>query len=77
MDAGHDQNRAMLGAYALGALDEAEREQVDAHLRQCGACRTELARLVAAAEALNERNEEAPVELWERILARLRRRNHQ
>lgn len=77
MDAGHDRHRTMLGAYALGALDEAERGQVAAHLRQCEACRTELARLVVAAEALKAGNEKAPVELWERIFARLRRRNHQ
>jgi hypothetical protein len=34
-----------LGVYVLGAADAAEREQVEAHLRGCPACRAELARL--------------------------------
>jgi hypothetical protein len=39
--------REQLGAYALGALEPRERAEVDAHLRECSACREELARLAA------------------------------
>jgi anti-sigma factor RsiW len=35
-----------LGAYVVGALDDAERAQVDAHLATCADCRDELERLM-------------------------------
>jgi predicted anti-sigma-YlaC factor YlaD len=47
-----DSIRPALGAYALRALEPAEREQVDAHLEGCPACREELATLTATARAL-------------------------
>ena len=34
---------ANLGAYALGALEAADRAQVEAHLPFCSACRDQLA----------------------------------
>ena len=37
--------RQALGVYVLGAIDPAERAQVDAHLATCPACREELASL--------------------------------
>lgn len=37
----------LLGAYSLGALDEDERDRVDAHVAGCDACREELDSLVA------------------------------
>jgi hypothetical protein len=37
--------RVALGVYVLGAIDPAERAQVDAHLATCEACRAELAEL--------------------------------
>ncbi len=78
MDAeAHDQRRTTLGAYALGALDEAECEQVDVHLRQCGPCREELGELLVAADALTVDEQEPPAEVWERIRSRLRRRSDQ
>jgi hypothetical protein len=40
-----DQVRLGIGAYALGALEEPDRRQVEAHLAVCGACRAELADL--------------------------------
>lgn len=43
--------RELLEAYALGALEPAERDAVDAHLPTCGACRAELD---ALADALGE-----------------------
>ncbi len=40
------------GAYALGALADAERAGFEAHLEACEACRAELDELLVAAEAL-------------------------
>lgn len=37
--------RQLLGVYVLGAIDPAERAEVDEHLSQCQACRDELAAL--------------------------------
>lgn len=43
----HRAVREELGAYALGALEPRERGAVEAHLRECPACREEVARLAA------------------------------
>ena len=48
----HSQFAEALGAYVLGALDDRERAQVDAHLRGCERCSRELAELERAAEIL-------------------------
>lgn len=40
---GHADLQRSLGAYVLGALDPAERAELDAHLASCPACREELA----------------------------------
>ena len=66
-----------LGAYVLGALDDDERQQVDAHLRSCPACATELADLQPLPPLLHrvrlEDVEVAPVapspDLFERVAA--------
>ncbi|MFG2836041.1 anti-sigma factor domain-containing protein [Streptomyces zaomyceticus] len=42
----------LVAAYALGALDDAEREDFDAHLRACEACRQEAAEFQATAARL-------------------------
>lgn len=36
---------ALAGAYVVGALDAAQRQAFEEHLRACGACRAEVARL--------------------------------
>jgi anti-sigma factor RsiW len=41
----HQQLREALGAYVLGALDPAERRQLEQHLKGCRDCTDELARL--------------------------------
>ena len=46
------ERRITLGAYALGALDPAERSEVESHLAGCAACREELAALVGLPAAL-------------------------
>lgn len=65
------QARALLGAYALDAVDQAERQQVEAHLEDCAACRRELARLREAADMLPSPSR-PPEELWKRIVAEVR-----
>ena len=44
----------LLPSYALDALEDAERAGVETHLAGCAACRAEVARLTAAADALAE-----------------------
>ena len=43
MSEDHDQLRELLGAYVLGGLSAEDRGRLDAHLRGCAECRTELA----------------------------------
>jgi len=51
-DQDHAHYQELLGAYALGALPDAERAALDQHLASCAACRQELRSLLAAARAL-------------------------
>ncbi len=71
MNRAHDETRELLDAYALGALDEADRTEVEAHLAGCESCRAEtrdLERIVAALpETLGERAPSAA--LRDRVLA--------
>jgi anti-sigma factor RsiW len=48
----HDELRRLLGGYLLGGLDEVDTDRLDAHLRDCDECRTELDRLAAVPELL-------------------------
>jgi len=41
-DLGHGEIQDLLGAYALGAVDDNERAIIDAHLQTCESCRIEL-----------------------------------
>jgi anti-sigma-K factor RskA len=58
----HDEMTELLGAYALDAVDDDERRELDLHVEECASCRREVARhrevaaLIAAAE-----NAQAPV----------------
>ena len=70
MDARHDQMRALLGAHALGALDEFECAEVDDHLRGCSPCRQELLKLQATVTLMTHHSAEPTDELWERIRER-------
>jgi predicted anti-sigma-YlaC factor YlaD len=47
-----DDIHALVGAYALDAVDDLERVAFDRHLRDCGACRAEVAELQEAAARL-------------------------
>ncbi|MEJ2885433.1 zf-HC2 domain-containing protein [Actinomycetospora aeridis] len=48
----HDRLRELLGAHALGGLDDAERAEIEAHLEGCAACRAELAEIAPLAGPL-------------------------
>jgi anti-sigma-K factor RskA len=48
----HDIHQDSVGAYLLGALDEAELQSFEGHLRECPVCRDEVERLRPAVEAL-------------------------
>ena len=72
--------RLALGAYVLGALDAAERAEVDAHLTGCAACRDQLLAFAPlpgllsrlTADEIEATPATAPPELLDRTLARLR-----
>ncbi|MEU5876553.1 zf-HC2 domain-containing protein [Spirillospora sp. NPDC047279] len=49
--------RATLGVYVLGAIDPAERSQIETHLSACPSCRDELAALAALPALLGRVNE--------------------
>lgn len=57
-----DPHRISLGAYVLGALDPAERADLDAHLETCHGCREELARLASVPGLLGRLTEAQVVE---------------
>lgn len=69
----HDEIEELLGAYALDALDNDEREAVEDHLVTCPRCREEVAahREVAALLGNTTAPGAAPHELWDRISASL------
>lgn len=58
----HHRHREALGAYVLGALDPAERHEVEAHLADCATCRDELSRLSALPQLLGRLTPEEAAE---------------
>lgn len=63
---------ALVGAYAIDALDDAERVEFESHLAGCGDCRAEVASLREAASALPATTEvRAPARLRSLLLASL------
>lgn len=67
----HDEIRSLLGVYALDAVDNLERELVEAHLTTCPACSAEVADHCEAAASLAFAGGDAPAGLWDRIAAEL------
>lgn len=67
----HDEIRSLLGVYALDAVDDLERERVEAHLTTCLACSAEVADHREAAASLAFAGGDAPAGLWDRIAAEL------
>lgn len=70
-DAEHEAIAGLLGAYALDALEPAETEMVEAHLRTCAQCATEVARHHEVASLLADSEADAPAHVWDRIAERL------
>lgn len=68
----HDEVSAALGAYALDAVDAAERKAVEAHLASCLTCTRELAELrgVTVGIGMTAPPEQPPASLRARTLAR-------
>jgi len=58
----------MLGVYALDAIDPDERDAVDAHAADCGACQAEITRHREVAAFLAPVWTPAPDGLWDRIV---------
>lgn len=67
----HRDIEALLGAFALDAVDAAEAAIVEEHLRDCPRCRAEVAAHRETAALLVEDRLEPPAELWDRLAAGL------
>jgi anti-sigma factor RsiW len=67
----HDEIQELLGAYALDAVDDAEHEAVELHLRECPRCRAEVAEHREVAALLANGGTDAPDGVWDRIVAAL------
>lgn len=67
----HDEIAELLGAYALDAVDDAERGAVEEHLLVCARCRAEAAEHREVASLLAHSGADAPDGLWDRIVGSL------
>ena len=67
----HEDIQELLGAYALDAVDEDEREVVEDHLRDCPRCRDEVEQHREVAALLAWGGAPAPEGLWGRISSAL------
>ena len=73
--ASHGHVTEALGAYAVGALEDREREEVEAHLLVCEECRERHGDIEEAVTAWLGPDPAPPSpEVWEKIQAELRRR---
>jgi lipoprotein-anchoring transpeptidase ErfK/SrfK len=69
----HSEIQSLLAPYALHALDDSDRELVDAHLATCHECSDELADLLETASMVTLTEVEAPpAQLWGRIATGMR-----
>lgn len=62
----HDELRALVGAYAIGALEPGERADLEQHLAGCQSCRDELAQHLKGLDALTP-SVPVPSAVWARI----------
>ena len=67
----HDEISELLGAYALDAVEPAERDAVEEHLLSCARCRAEVADHREVAALLAHGGSDAPADLWDRIAGSL------
>lgn len=67
----HRDIEALLGAYALDAVDADEAEAIELHLRDCPRCRSEVAEHRETASFLSHSGQPAPEGGWDRLVASL------
>ena len=67
----HDEIAELLGAYALDAVEPDEAELIAAHLAECPRCAAEVAEHWEVTGLIANAGVDAPVELWDRIAARI------
>lgn len=67
----HKDIEALLGAYALDAVDTDEAEAIELHLRDCPRCRSEVAEHRETASFLSHSGQPAPEGGWDRLVASL------
>ena len=67
----HDEVQELLGAYALDAVDEAESEAVELHLRSCPRCQAEVQSHRETASWLAHGGAPAPEGVWDKIAENL------
>lgn len=70
-DASHDRVAALLGAYALDAVDADDAALVESHLESCSACAAELASHREVAAGLAHSFDDPPEGLWPSIADQL------
>ena len=66
-DLNHAELRELLGAFALDAVDNEEREAVERHLAECRPCRAEVAEHREVAAVMAAGWAPAPDGVWDRI----------
>jgi hypothetical protein len=67
----HDEIQELLGAFALNATDDDERDVVERHLDTCPRCRGEVADFREVAALLSNTGSPAPDGVWDRIVGAL------
>ncbi len=67
----HDAASELLASFALDAVEDEERRQVEDHLATCPRCRSELDAMSAVAAAMGNSVEPLPEGLWSNIASRL------
>jgi CheY-like chemotaxis protein len=61
----------LLGAWAVGAVDDEEAALISVHLDECGLCRADAAGLQDAVAAIPDVEGPPPERIWERVLTTL------
>ncbi|MGH9245728.1 MAG: anti-sigma factor domain-containing protein [Acidimicrobiales bacterium] len=67
----HQELQELLAAFALDAVGPEEASVIEEHLRDCSACRAEVAAHRETATLLADSHLEPPPELWDRVAARI------
>ncbi len=71
LELNHQQIEALLGAFAMDAVDGDEAEAIELHLRDCPRCRAEVTEHREVAALLAHTGSPAPEGVWNRILEEL------